>query len=106
MEETVHENFFKNFTVVTATTSAADDLPETSGIYAFYHAFDFSETNLFEDINTRIKNTVFTTKFSEQDNRSKFIINTCGEQVSLSSKMEQFINIRVYAMEKENMPEM
>ncbi|MEH2463333.1 hypothetical protein [Nostoc sp.] len=34
MEETVHDNFFKNFTVLTATISAADYLPETSGIYA------------------------------------------------------------------------
>jgi hypothetical protein len=31
MEETVHDDFFKNFTVVTATVSAIDDLPKTSG---------------------------------------------------------------------------
>ncbi len=91
MEETVHDNFFKNFTVVTATISAADYLPENSGIYAFYHAFDFLENNLSEHIDTRIKNTVFKTKFSEKDNRSKFIVDTCGESVGLSQKMDQFI---------------
>lgn len=91
MEETVHVNFFKNFTVVTATASATDEVPETAGIYAFYHAFDFLEDNLFEDINNRIKNTVFRTKFSEQENRSKFIVDTCGEPVGLSERMELFI---------------
>ncbi|GBF79301.1 GIY-YIG nuclease family protein [Aphanothece sacrum] len=91
MEETVHDNFFKNFTVVTATRSAADYIPENSGVYAFYHAFDFSEKNISEDIDIRLKNTVFKTKFSEKDNRSKFIVDTCGEPVGLSPKMEQFI---------------
>lgn len=91
MEETVHDNFFKNFTVVTSTISAADYLPEKSGIYAFYHAFDFLENNLSDSIDSRLKNTVFKTTFSETDNRSKFIVNTCGESVGLSQKMEQFI---------------
>lgn len=91
MEETVHDNFFKNFTVVTATISAADYLPETSGIYAFYHAFDFLENNLSNDIDKRIKNTVFKTKFYQADNKSKFIIDICGESVGLSPKMTQFI---------------
>ena len=91
MEETVHDNFFKNFTVVTATISAGDYLPEALGIYAFYHAFDFLENNLSDYIDTRIKNTVFKTKFSEKDNRSKFIVDTCGEPVSLSQKTNQFI---------------
>lgn len=91
MEETVHDNFFKNFTVVTATISAGDYLPETSGIYAFYHAFDFLENNLSDHIDTRIKNTVFKTKFYETDDRSKFIVDICGESVGLSPKMEQFI---------------
>lgn len=91
MEETVHDNFFKNFTVVTATISAADDLPEKSGIYAFYHAFDFLENKLSDGVDNRLKNTVFKTKFSEKDNRSKFIVDTCGESVGLSQKMGQFI---------------
>ncbi|WP_013323148.1 GIY-YIG nuclease family protein [Gloeothece verrucosa] len=91
MEETVHDNFFKNFTVVTATRSAADYLPEKSGVYAFYHAFDFLEDDLFSQINTRLQNTVFRTKFSEENNKSKFIIDTCGESVGLSPKMAQFI---------------
>lgn len=91
MEETVHDNFFNNFIVVTATISAADYLPETSGIYALYHAFDFLENQLSDHIDTRMKNTVFKTKFSEEDNRSKFIVNTCGESVGLSPKMAQFI---------------
>ncbi|WP_445632792.1 GIY-YIG nuclease family protein [Nostoc sp. DSM 114161] len=91
MEETVHDNFFKNFTVVTATISAADYLPESSGIYAFYHAFDFLENNLSECIDNRIKNTVFKTKFFEEDNKSKFIVDTCGEPIGLSPKMELFI---------------
>lgn len=91
MEETVHDNFFKNFTVVTATTSATDDLPETSGVYAFYHAFDFVESNLSKNIDARVKNTVFKPKFSEEDNRTKFIVDTRGESVGLSQKMNQFI---------------
>ncbi len=91
MEETVHDNFFKNFTVVTATISAADYLPENSGVYAFYHAFDFLEHDLSSHIGTRLQNTVFKTKFSETDNRSKFIVDTCGESVCLSRKMDQFI---------------
>ncbi|MBF2067990.1 MAG: GIY-YIG nuclease family protein [Calothrix sp. C42_A2020_038] len=91
MEETVHTDFFKNFKVVTATASATDQVPENAGIYAFYHAFDFSENKLFDDIDNRIKNTVFRTKFSEQDNRSKFIVDTCGEPVGLSEKMKAFI---------------
>jgi hypothetical protein len=91
MEETVHDNFFNKFTVVTATISAADYLPEKSGIYAFYHAFDFLENNLCDGVENRLKNTVFKTKFSEKDNRSKFIVDTCGESVGLSQKMEQFI---------------
>ncbi len=91
MEETVHDKFFKNFTVVTATISAADSLPETSGIYAFYHAFDFLEKNLSNHIDTRIKSTVFKTKFFEEDNRSKFIVDTCGESVGLSPKIDKFI---------------
>ena len=91
MEETVHDNFFKNFTVVTATISAADYLPETSGIYALYHAFDFLENKLSDHIDTRMKNTVFKTKFSERDNRSKFIVDTCGESVGLSPRMDKFL---------------
>ncbi|GFE72060.1 GIY-YIG nuclease family protein [Chroococcus sp. FPU101] len=91
MEETVHDNFFRNFIVVTATISAAYKLPETSGIYAFYHAFDFLEDNLSDDIDTRIKSTVFKTKFLEEDNKSKFIIDTCGESVCLSQRMSQFL---------------
>jgi hypothetical protein len=91
MEETVHDEFFKNFTVVTATISAIDDLPETSGVYAFYHAFDFLETNLSENIDTRVKNTVFKPKFSEENNRTKFIVDTHGESVGLSRHMDQFI---------------
>lgn len=91
MEETVHDNFFKNFTVVTATASAIDELPETSGVYAFYHAFDFLESNLSKDIDARVKNTVFKPKFSEEDNRTKFIVDTCGESVGLSQKMNRFI---------------
>ncbi|MBD2042172.1 GIY-YIG nuclease family protein [Microcoleus sp. FACHB-672] len=91
MEETVHDNFFKNFIVVTATLSSADSLPVDAGIYALYHAFDFSENELSEQIDARIKQTVFKTKFSEEDNRSKFIVNTCGESVGLSEKMEVFI---------------
>jgi hypothetical protein len=31
MEETVHDDFFENFTVVTATIFAIDDLSKTSG---------------------------------------------------------------------------
>ena len=91
MEETVHDNFFKNFRVVTATISAADDLPEDSGIYVFYHAFDFLENDLSNDIDNRIKSTVFKTKFFEEDNRSKFVVDTCGESVGLSPKMDEFI---------------
>lgn len=91
MEETVHDNFFENFTVVTATRSAGDYLPETSGVYAFYHAFDFLENNLYDQIDTRMKNTVFKTKFSEKDNGTKFIVDTCGESIGLSQEIEQFI---------------
>lgn len=91
MEETVHDNFFRQFTLVTATISSAAYLPENSGIYAFYHAFDFSENDLSKCIDRRLKNTVFKTKFSEKDNRSKFIVDTCGESVGLSSTMERFI---------------
>jgi GIY-YIG catalytic domain len=91
MEETVHDNFFKNFTVVTATISATDELPEKSGIYAFYHAFDFLESSLSDNIHTRVKSTVFKPKFSEEDNRTKFIVDTRGESVGLSQKMKQFI---------------
>ncbi len=91
MEETVHDHFFKNSTVVTATISAADYLPETAGIYALYHAFDFLENNLSEHLDNRIKNTVFKTNFYEIDNGSKFIVDTCGEPVGLSQRMEQFI---------------
>ncbi|WP_043997766.1 GIY-YIG nuclease family protein [Microcystis aeruginosa] len=91
MEETVHDNFFKKFTVVTATRSAADYLPESSGVYAFYHAFDFSEHDLCGNIKTRLQNTVFKTKFSENNDRSKFTIDICGEPVSLSQNMEYFL---------------
>jgi GIY-YIG catalytic domain len=91
MEETVHEDFFKNFTVVTATRSSTDELPERSGVYAFYHAFDFLENNLSKNIDARVKNTVFKTKFSEDKNKSKFIVDTCGESVGLSPKMDRFI---------------
>ncbi|GBE95136.1 hypothetical protein NCWK1_4918 [Nostoc cycadae WK-1] len=91
MEETVHDNFFNNFKVVTATISAADYLPEVPGIYALYHAFDFLENKLFEHIDTRMKSTVFKTRFAEIDNRSKFIVDICGESVGLSQKMELFI---------------
>jgi excinuclease UvrABC nuclease subunit len=91
MEETVHDDFFKNFTVVTATVSAIDDLPKTSGVYAFYHAFDFLETSLSNDIDARVKKTVFKPKFSQEDNRTKFIVDTRGESVGLSRHMGQFI---------------
>lgn len=91
MEETVHDNFFKNFTVVTATRSASDYIPENSGVYAFYHAFDFLEDDLFNHIDTRLQKTVFRTKFIETDDRSKFTVDTCGEPVGLSEKMERFI---------------
>lgn len=91
MEETVHQNFFENFIVVTATISSAEYIPENAGVYAFYHAFDFLENDLFEHIDARIKNTVFKTKFFEEDNRSKFIVDTCGESVGLSQRMELFI---------------
>jgi len=91
MEQTVHDNFFENFTVVTATISAAVYVPETAGVYALYHAFDFFENQFADYIDTRLKKTVFKTKFSEQDNKGKFIIDTCGEPVGLSNKMERFI---------------
>lgn len=42
-------------------------------------------------IDTRIKNSVFKTKFSEKDNGSKFIVDTCGEPVGLTQKIDQFI---------------
>jgi hypothetical protein len=91
MEETVHDGFFKNFTVVTATISAVDELPETSGVYAFYHAFDFLEANLAKHIDVRVKSTVFKPKFSEEDNRTKFIVDTRGESVGLSQHMSRFV---------------
>jgi hypothetical protein len=91
MEETVHDDFFKNFTVVTATVSAIEDLPKTSGVYAFYHAFDFLETNLSDDIDTRVKKTVFKPKFSQEDNKTKFIVDTRGKSVGLSRHMGKFI---------------
>jgi GIY-YIG catalytic domain len=92
MEETVHDNFFKNFTVVTATISAIDELPEKPGIYVFYHAFDFLENNLSNNIDDRIKNTSFKPKFSEDDTKTKFIVDTRGEPIRLSQSMSQFLD--------------
>lgn len=91
MEETIHENFFSKFIVATATISAIYDIPNQPGIYAFYHAFDFSENNLLSDINERISKTVFTTKFVEDDSRKKFFIDICGKPVTLSDSMYKFI---------------
>ncbi len=91
IEETIHDDFFKNFIVATATISALYDIPEKPGIYAFYHAFDFAENNLFEDINHRISTTVFKTTFQEDNSRQKFTIDICGEAVTLSSNMHNFI---------------
>lgn len=91
MEETIHEDFFKNFIVATATISAVYDIPDRVGIYAFYHAFDFSEHNLLPNINERISKTVFTTKFEENTSRTKFTVDVCGKPVTLSDKMHKFI---------------
>lgn len=92
MEDIVHDEFFSNFTVVTATTSAIDYLPEKPGIYAFYHAFDFLEADIASGIDDRLQNTVFKTKFYEENDKRRFIIDTCGESVSLSVSMRQFID--------------
>ncbi|MCC5622201.1 GIY-YIG nuclease family protein [Nostoc sp. CHAB 5715] len=91
IEETIHDDFFKNFIVATATISAIYDIPDKSGIYAFYHAFDFAENNLAMDINERVSKTVFTTKFIEDDSRKKFTIDICGKPVILSDNMHSFI---------------
>ncbi|WP_292865239.1 GIY-YIG nuclease family protein [Nostoc sp. LPT] len=91
IEETIHDDFFENFIVATATISAFYDIPDKPGIYAFYHAFDFAENNLLEDINDRISKTVFKTKFQEDNYRKKFIIDICGEPVTLSDNMHNFI---------------
>lgn len=91
MEETIHEDFFKNFIVATATISAVYDIPERVGVYAFYHAFDFSENNLLLNIKERISKTVFTTKFEENTSRTKFTVDTCGKPVTLSDKTCEFI---------------
>ncbi|MEB3149713.1 MAG: GIY-YIG nuclease family protein [Sphaerospermopsis sp.] len=92
IQETIHDDFFKNFIVATATISALYDIPDKPGVYAFYHAFDFAENNLLEDINNRISNTVFKTKFIEDSNRKKFIIDTCGTPVTLSGNINNYIN--------------
>jgi predicted GIY-YIG superfamily endonuclease len=91
MQETVHDDFFKNFTVVTATQSAVDYLPDRSGIYAIYHAFDFMDNNLVGDIDERIQSTVFKSKFYEEANRTKFIVDMCAEPARLSASMGNFI---------------
>lgn len=92
MENTIHDDFFKNFTVATATISASEYIPGKAGIYAFYHAFDFSSESLVSDIDKRIQRTVFKTKFTEKAQRSKFIIDTHGEPVQLTGKVRDFIN--------------
>ncbi|HLO84208.1 MAG TPA: GIY-YIG nuclease family protein [Nostocaceae cyanobacterium] len=91
IEETIHDDFFHNFIVATATMSAFYDIPNKPGIYAFYHAFDFAENNLLNDINYRMSRTVFKTKFIEENSRQKFIIDTCGEPVTLSDNIHTFI---------------
>lgn len=92
MQETIHEDFFSNFLVATATISALYDIPSKPGIYAFYHAFDFSENCLLESINERVSQTVFTTTFSEDIYRRRFTIDLCGEPVTLSDTMTKFIS--------------
>jgi hypothetical protein len=92
MENTIHDDFFKNFTVATSTMSAIEEIPEMAGIYAFYHAFDFSSENLVSDIDKRIQRTVFRTKFIEKDQKSKFIIDTRGEPAQLAGKVRNFVN--------------
>lgn len=92
MQETIHEDFFSNFLVATATISALYDVPSKPGIYAFYHAFDFSEDSLLESINERISKTVFNTTFSEDAYRRRFNIDLCGEPVVLSDNMTKFIS--------------
>ncbi|HLP90949.1 MAG TPA: GIY-YIG nuclease family protein [Nostocaceae cyanobacterium] len=91
LEETIHDDFFHNFIVATATISAFYDIPDKPGIYAFYHAFDFAENHLLNDINNRISKTVFKTKFTEENSRQRFIIDTCGEAVTLSDNMHNFL---------------
>lgn len=91
MEETIHDDFFRNFIVATATISAFYDIPDKPGIYAFYHAFDFAENNILGDVNERLSKNVFTTKFVEDDSRKKFIIDLCGKPVTLSDNMHNFI---------------
>lgn len=92
MQETIHEEFFSNFLVATATISALYDIPSRPGIYAFYHAFDFSEDCLLESINERVSNTVFNTLFLEDKTGKKFTIDLCGEPVVLSDTMTKFIS--------------
>lgn len=92
MQETIHEEFFSNFLVATATISALYDIPNRPGIYAFYHAFDFSEDCLLESINDRISKTVFKTLFLEDKAGKKFTIDLCGEPVVLSDNMTKFIS--------------
>jgi hypothetical protein len=91
MQHTIHDDFFKDFIVATATVSSISEIPNSPGIYAFYHAFDFSHEKLFEDIGDRISTTVFNTKFSEENNRKKFVIDTCGKPIKLSDAISRFI---------------
>jgi predicted GIY-YIG superfamily endonuclease len=91
MEETIHDDFFSKFLVATATISAYYDIPDKPGIYAFYHALDFSEDYLAEEVNERLSKTVFTTTFIEDDYRKKFTINVCGKPATLSDTMSKFI---------------
>lgn len=103
IEETIHDDFFQNFIVATATISALYDIPDKTGVYAFYHAFDFAENNLLEDINFRISTTVFKTKFIEENSRQKFIIDTRGEPVNLSDTMLNFIQNISMAKDRRNL---
>lgn len=92
MQETIHEEFFSNFLVATATISALYDIPSKPGVYAFYHAFDFPEDCLLESISERIGNTVFNTLFLEDKTGTKFTIDLHGESVILSDTMTKFIS--------------
>lgn len=96
MRETIHDNFFDDFIVATATYSAIEDIPVLSGVYAFYHAFDFSTDSLKDQIQARLAKTVFKTTFSEDreqldKTKRKFVIDTGGKPAKLSSKMTDFI---------------
>lgn len=103
MEETIHDNFFDGFVVATATLSAADDIPPEAGVYAFYHAFDFQALSLYEDINKRISSTVFKTSFHESEDRTKFIIDTHGESMTLSARTANFLKELSSPRERRNL---